>query len=76
MKKLSFLAIAFAAFALTACFTGNKDPKAEEKTEQKSFEQDQVEQKIKQEIDSIAEKMGQLKQLPFVQEGSKFELTK
>ena len=76
MKKLSFLAIAFAAFALTACFTGNKDPKAEEKTEQKSFEQDQVEQKIKQEIDSIAETMGQLKQLPFVQEGSKFELTK
>ena len=74
MKKLSILAIAFVAFALASC-TGSKDPKAEEKTEQKSFEQEQVEAKIKQEIDSIAQKLGGLKQLPFVQEGAKLELT-
>jgi len=75
MKKLSFLAIAFAAFALAAC-TGTKEPKAEDKTETKSFEQEQVEAKIKMEIDSIAADLNKLKQLPFVQEGSKFELTK
>lgn len=75
MKKLSFLAIAFVAFALVAC-TGNKAPKPEDVTEQKSFEQEQVEAKIKQEIDSIAKELGQLKQLPFIQEGSDFQLTK
>ena len=74
MKKLSILAIAFVAFALASC-TGSKEPKAEEKTEQKSFEQEQVEAKIKQEIDTIAQKLGGLKQLPFVQEGAKLELT-
>ncbi|MBO4819906.1 MAG: hypothetical protein J5548_00360 [Prevotella sp.] len=75
MKKLTLLAIAFVAFALVAC-KGSKDPKAEEKTEPKSFEQEQVEAKIKQEVDSIAALVGKLKQFPFVQEGTKFELTK
>lgn len=75
MKKLSFFAIAFVALAFAAC-TGSKAPKAEEATEQKSFEQEQVEAEIKMHMDSIATELGQLKQLPFVQEGTDLALTK
>lgn len=76
MKKLSFLVIAFVAFAMTACNGCKEAPKTDEgKAEQKSFEQEQVEAKIKQEIDSLAGLIGNLKQFPFIQEGNKLALT-
>ena len=68
MKKLSIFAVAIAAMAFTAC-GGNKNAQPAQDTEsEKSFEQEQVEAKIKLELDSLASAVGQLKQLPFVQE--------
>ena len=69
MKKLSFFAVAIAALAFTAC-GGNKKT-AEETETVKSFEQEQVEEKIKVELDSLAAEFGKLDKLPFVQEGEK-----
>lgn len=69
MKKLSFFAVAFAAIVFTAC-GGNKNAQpAQEAEEEKSFEQEQVEAKIKVELDSLASAIGQLKQLPILKEG-------
>ena len=70
MKKLSILAVAFAAIAFAAC--GNKTANNTESADSvvKSFEQEQIEASIKMHVDS--------KQLPFLQtdnEGS-FKLTK
>ena len=69
MKKLSVLAIAFAAIAFAAC--GGKKNAAEEASADslKSFEQQQIEASIKMHIDSIAAEVGKLKQLPFLNEG-------
>ena len=69
MKKLSIFAVAIAAIAFTAC-GGNKNAQpAQETGEEKSFEQEQVEAKIKLELDSLASAVGQLKQLPILKEG-------
>lgn len=75
MKKLSILAIGFVAIALAAC-GGKKVDQAENTAAEKSFEQEQIEASIKVHVDSIAAELGQLKQLPFIQEGSSFSLTK
>ena len=69
MKKLSILAIAFAAIAFAAC-GGKKSAQAEEATDSvKSFEQQQIEASIKMHMDSIAADLGKLKALPFLNEG-------
>ena len=78
MKKLSILAVAFAAIAFAAC--GNKTANNTESADSvvKSFEQEQIEASIKMHVDSLASEVGKLKQLPFLQadnEGS-FKLTK
>ena len=67
MKKLTFLTVAFAATIFAAC-GGQKGTQsnAEEAETEKSFEQEQVEAKIKVELDSLASAVGQLKQLPFL----------
>ena len=53
MKKLSVLAIVFAAIAFAAC--GNKTAQTAEATDSvKSFEQEQIEASIKMHMDSIA----------------------
>ena len=69
MKKLSVLAIAFAAIAFAAC-GGKKSAQAVEDADSlKSFEQQQIEASIKMHMDSIASELGKLKTLPFLQEG-------
>ena len=78
MKKLSILAVAFAAIVFAGC--GNKTAKNTELADSvvKSFEQEQIEASIKMHVDSLASEVGKLKQLPFLQkdnEGS-FKLTK
>ena len=76
MKKLSVLAIAFAAIAFAAC-GGQKSGQTEEANESlKSFEQQQIEASIKLQFDSIAAELGRLKQLPFVQDENGLDLTK
>ena len=68
MKKLSILAIAFAAVILASC-GGKKTDQPEAAQNEKRLEQEQIEASIKMHIDSIAAEIGQLKQFPFVQEG-------
>ena len=77
MKKLSVLAIAFAAIAFAAC-GGKKSAQAVEDIDSlKSFEQQQIEASIKRHFDSIAADLGKLEQLPFLQEGENgVQLTK
>ena len=60
-------AVAFAAMAFVACGGKQSAQTAEETDSVKSFEQEQVEAKIKIELDSLASALGQLKQLPFIQ---------
>ncbi len=75
MKKLAMFAVAIAAVAFTAC-GGKKSTQAAEETDSvKSFEQEQVEAKIKVELDSLASALGQLKQLPIVQDENGIKLT-
>ena len=77
MKKLSILAIAFAAVAFAACGGKKTAPVSEEADSLKSFEQEQIEASIKMHFDSIASEIGKLKQFPIVQESNgKLELTK
>lgn len=67
MKKLSVLAVAFAAMVFVSC-GGNKSSQLTEepKDSVKSFEQQQIEAYIKMNIDSLAAEMGKLKPLPFL----------
>ena len=66
MKKLSFLAAAFAAIVFAAC--GNKTAQnAESQDSVKSFEQQQIEASIKMHVDSLASEIGKLKMVPFLQ---------
>ena len=78
MKKLSILAVAFAAIAFAAC--GNKTANNTESADSvvKSFEQEQIEASIKMHVDSLASEVGKLKQLPFLQKDNEgtFKLTK
>ena len=69
MKKLSVLAIAFAAIMFAACGGKKSDAAPAEADTLKSFEQQQIEASIKMHFDSIASEVSKLKQLPFVQEG-------
>ena len=69
MKKLSILAIAFAAVVFAACGGKKSDQAAENADSLKSFEQQQIEASIKMHFDSIAAEIGKLKQLPFLSEG-------
>ena len=77
MKKLSILAVAFAAIVFAGC--GNKTAKNTELADSvvKSFEQEQIES-IKMHVDSLASEIGKLKQLPFLQKDNDgtFKLTK
>ena len=67
MKKLSFFAVAFTAMVFAAC-GGNKSNQTAEATDSiKSFEQQQVEASIKMHVDSLAEEIGKLKMVPFLQ---------
>ena len=69
MKKLTFFAAIIAAMAFTAC-GGNKGAQTAEETDSiKAFEQEQVEAKIKLELDSLAAEVGRLKNLPIVRGG-------
>lgn len=74
MKKLSIFAVALAALAFTAC-GGNKSAKTEDTDSVKTFEQEQVEAKIKMELDSLAAELGKLKDLPIVKEDGGVKLT-
>lgn len=77
MKKFSFLAVAFTAMLFAACGGNKQAQTAEETTNEKSFEQEQIEAAIKMHIDSLASDLGKLKKLPFVQEGEDgIDLTK
>ena len=67
MKKLTIFAVAIAAIAFTAC-GGKKGGQTTEVADSvKSFEQAQVEEKIKVELDSLAAEVGKMKSLPIVQ---------
>ena len=58
MKKLSIFAVALAAVAFAAC-TGNKPQNEQNGTDSvKSFEQEQIEENIKVQIDSLAAEFG------------------
>ena len=68
MKKLSIFAVALAAVAFAAC-TGNKTQNEQEgKDSVKSFEQEQIEENIKVQIDSLAAEFGKLKSLPILKD--------
>lgn len=68
MKKLSVLAIAFAAVLFAAC-GGKKSAQNDAAADSlKSFEQQQIEASIKMHFDSIAAELGKLKQPAFLQE--------
>lgn len=67
MKKLSILAVSFAAVVFASC-GGNKSAQNVEETDSlKSFEQQQVEAAVKMQIDSLAAELGKLKQLPIIE---------
>ncbi|MBO4673145.1 MAG: hypothetical protein J5616_02205 [Bacteroidaceae bacterium] len=77
MKKLSFFAVVLAAVAFVAC-KGTQNNNNQDGTDSvKSFEQEQIEQNIKVQIDSLASDFGKLKPLPmFKKEGDgKYVLT-
>lgn len=68
MKKLSIFAVALAAVAFAAC-TGNKPQTGQDdKDSVKSFEQEQIEENIKVQIDSLAAEFGKLKALPILKD--------
>lgn len=75
MKKLSILAVAFAAMTFAAC-GGNKSAQtAEQEDTLKAFEQAQIEASIKMHFDSLANELGKLQQLPIVAKDGKISLT-
>jgi len=77
MKKLSFLAVAFAAMAFAAC-QGKKGAQTGVQSETdslKAFEQEQIEASIKLNLDSLAAEIGRLKNLPVVSQDGAFALT-
>ena len=69
MKKLSIFAMALAAMLFTSCGGNKGTQEAEQADTLKTFEQEQIEAKIKMELDSLASEVGKLKQLPFLQTG-------
>lgn len=68
MKKLSIFAVTLAAVAFAAC-TGNKTQNEQEGTDSvKAFEQEQIEENIKVQIDSLAAEFGKLKSVPILKD--------
>jgi hypothetical protein len=75
MKKLSILAVAFAAMTFAAC-GGNKTAQtAEQDDTVKTFEQEQIEASIKMHLDSLSSELSNLKQLPIVSKDGQLSLT-
>jgi len=70
MKKLSILAIAFAAVAFAACGGQKSAGNAEDNDSLKSFEQQQIEASIKMHMDSIATEIGKLQHPGFLKENA------
>ena len=68
MKKLSILAIAFAAIVFAACGGKKSEQAAENADSLKSFEQQQIEASIKMHFDSIAAEFSKIDQPKFVKE--------
>ena len=66
MKKLSILAIAFAAVVFAACGGKKSEQAAENADSLKSFEQQQIEASIKMHFDSIAAEFSKIDQPNFV----------
>ena len=64
MKKLSIIAVAFAAILVASCGGQKSAQNVEENDSTKSFEQAQIEASIKMHFDSLAAELGKLKQLP------------
>ena len=75
MKKLSILAVAFAALTFAACGGKKTTNDVDVKDSAKSFEQEQIEAAIKMHFDSLASELGKLKQLPVVQKDGVIKLT-
>ncbi len=69
MKKISFFAVALAAMTFVACGGNKSANEAQEAEAEKSFEQEQVEAKIKLELDSLSSELTKLKKLPFLEVG-------
>ena len=66
MKKLSYFAVALTAVAFAAC-TGNKTQNTQDGTDSvKSFEQEQIEENIKVQMDSLAAEFGILKSVQII----------
>lgn len=76
MKKLAIVAVAFAAVVFASC-GGNKEQKNNESNDSivKTFEQEQIEENIKLQLDSLAAGIGKLKQLPIVEKDGIITLT-
>jgi len=75
MKKLSILAVAFAAMTFAAC-GGNKSAQpVEQEDTVKTFEQQQIEANIKMQFDSLASELGKLKQMPVISKDGQISLT-
>ena len=68
MKKLTIVAVAFAAIVFAACGGKKSANNAEEADSLKSFEQQQIEASIKMHMDSIASEISKMKQPTFIQE--------
>jgi hypothetical protein len=75
MKKLSILAVSFAALIFASCGGNKSTQNAEQSDSIKSFEQEQIEASIKMHFDSLASELGKLKQLPLVQKDGTIALT-
>lgn len=75
MKKLSILAVAFAAIVFAACGGQKSGQNTDGADSLKSFEQEQIEASIKMHFDSLASELGKLKQLPVVDKNGTIELT-
>ena len=72
MKKLMFIAAAFAAMTFASCTNckGGENTENKDTTEvAKSFEQEQLEASIKIQCDSLASELGKLKGLPLMNDG-------
>lgn len=69
MKKMSFFAVALAAMTFAACGGNKSANEAQEAEVEKSFEQEQVEAKIKLELDSLSAEIAKLKKLPILVQG-------
>ena len=73
MKKVKFLLMAVCAIALASC-GGKTQQSDDEQQEVKSFEQEQIEESIRVQLDSIASVLGGLKALPMLEQTKNGEL--